>query len=357
MIYESLSEEEKLWPTMADESVVFQLDVLFVSLAVLTLVHAVKTKGIWTGSAVVVFMGLHTALFEHISLFLGGTHCHATSPVLPKVTPCSSVNSLLFYIPWIYTSIEAATKLQLGSLAFPFAVGLLQFGFGTVYEMQGPINNFWHWPEDSGMIADSVLLQPFDGYPPLDFLKDAQEQKEVATIIDGVFSVSRHAQQALEERLFGFPVLAPYFHFAYGFAWAMGLVLFGNIAAKKGCSLFSIVISGLQSTIFFVAPIEITRQLTHALGLPYLLGVPLSLGLSSVPIYESLKHKKSAAESSSSKSGAPDWLLFSISVLMHAFMVSFHLRAPTPTPQGLVVLVTVIATVHLTAQYYCCIKI
>lgn len=375
IMYASMADDEKLWPNMAAESVVLQLDVLFVVLALLTLRHAIAQRGVWKGSALVLFLALHTAIFEHMSLFLGGTHCHATSPILPKLSPCSSVNSVLFYVPWIYTSIEAATKLNLHPFAFPFVVGLLQFGFGVVYEMQGPINNFWKWPDEDGVIAESpLLLAPWDGYPPITLLKDAQDRNEVGTIAAGVFRVSRHAQEALEERLFGFPILAPYFHFAYGFAWAMGLVLTGTTTANNSTpvtttpyALSRIVVSGLQSTVLFILPIEITRKMTGVFHLPYSLGVPISLGLSFVPIYLFRSKNKKAtaisstdAKSSSSSSQLPvaagkDWLLFSISLVMHAFMVSFPWRAPTPTPSGLVILVTMIATIHLATQFYCCI--
>lgn len=373
-----MSDDEKLWPEMAAESVVLQLDGLFAVLAVLTLFHAISARGFWNGSALVFFLALHTAIFEHLSLFLGGTHCHATSPVFPKLSPCSSVNSVLFYVPWIYTSIEAAKRLKIHKFAFPFAVGLLQFGFGVVYEMQGPINNFWKWPDEDGVIAESPLvLKAWEGYPSISLLQDAQDKHEVATIVDGFFRVSNHAQTSLEERLFGFPVLAPYFHFAYGFAWALGLVLISSTSSSTATpyTLTNIVVSGLNSTVLFILPIEITRKMTDIFHLPYCLGVPISLGLSFVPIYlfQSKKKKmasgsgaakEDASSSSASSSQFPagagtgtdtDWLLFSISFLMHAFMVSFPWRAPTPTPLGLIVLVTTTATIHLATQFYCCI--
>merc|ERR1719162_232624 len=107
-------------------------------------------------------------------------------------TPCSSINSVLFYVPWTYTSIEAARRLNLHPIAFPFAVGLLQFGFGAVYEMQGPYNSFWKWPDATGAIAESPLLVPYDGYPPLAFLAKAKKHGEVATISSGIFRASQH---------------------------------------------------------------------------------------------------------------------------------------------------------------------
>jgi len=392
--YFNMTEVDKLWPGMAPAALVLQLDVLFGILTILTWAHACSLRGAWKGSALVLFFAFHTACFEHASLFLGGTHCHATSPLLPMVTPCSSVNSVLFYVPWIYTSLEASRRLltanRIHLLAFPFVVGLLQFGFGVVYEMQGPINNFWNWPNTDtdtashGVIAESLQwLGPWENYPGLAALEDAKAQHAVATIdASGVFSVSSHAQMALEERLFGFPVLAPYFHFAYGFAWALALTLtlmLSNATTTTIPSLTSIVVSGLHSTLLFIVPIELTRNLTYALRMPLRVGVPVSLGLSLLPIVllrtknpSETKTKtktnkgsssatgkggvpaEDAITSSSSSTGATDPLLFSISFLMHAFMVSFPLRALTPTPSGLVLLVTSISTLHLAAQFYCC---
>ena len=139
-----------VFPGMATGPMVQQLDGLFISLTLLTLMHAVSKRGLLSGALLVAYLCGHTAAFEHMSLFLGGTHCHATSAILPMVTPCSSINSVLFYVPWTYTSIEAARRLNVHPLAFPFAVGLLKFGFGAVYEMQGPWNNYWKWPDAAG---------------------------------------------------------------------------------------------------------------------------------------------------------------------------------------------------------------
>jgi hypothetical protein len=110
-----------LYPGMIGSSWVQQLDVLFVSLTFLTLLHAISKRGLVQGLAVVAYFCVHTAVFEHISLFLGGTHCHASSTILPMVTPCSSMNSVLFYVPWTYTSIEYVRVFAFG----PFFLGQL----------------------------------------------------------------------------------------------------------------------------------------------------------------------------------------------------------------------------------------
>ena len=59
---------------MADPSVVFQLDALFVGLTLLTLLHAIAHRGVVAGTTVVAYLAFHTAAFEHISLFLGQSH-------------------------------------------------------------------------------------------------------------------------------------------------------------------------------------------------------------------------------------------------------------------------------------------
>lgn len=339
-----------LFPAMAD-TIVSQLDALYVSLTVLTLLHAASKRGLWAGSAVVACHIAHAALLEHMSLFLGGTHCHATSPLLPMVSPCSSINSLLFYVPWTYTSIEAARRLDLRPAAFPFAVGLLQIGFGAVYEMQGPTNGYWNWPDEGGVIANSPELKPWDGYPPV--LHEAKRQREVATIVDGVFRVSHHAGVALAERVFQIPVLAMYYHFAYGFGWAMGLLLTGHVDSLGHPSPPRLFVAGLLSLVLFLPPIWATQALSEAAGLPLVQGVPFSLAVSVLPVAIFGRAAGSTAAAAPSPAG-PDGLLFLISLGMQAFFLTLPWRTSRSTPQALVALVAVTAALHLAAQSYCC---
>ena len=340
----------EMYEGMADASVVVQLDILFVTLTALTVLHAVSKRGLWSGTAAVVYIFVHTAAFEHMSLFLGGTHCHASSPFLPMVTPCSSINSVLFYIPWTYTSLEAARRLNLPPAAFPFAVGLLQIGFGAVYEMQGPWNSFWRWPDETGVIAQSPLLKPWEGYPSLAFLSEAKQRGEVATIISGVFRVSQHADKALSERLYEFPVFAPFFHFAFGFGWAAGMVLTGSIGSETVPSLKRLVIAGILATVIFLLPIQFVWCVCELMHVSLSVGIPIALFLSFILLLFIGKRKKSTAVPTLK----PDLSLFVISATMHAFMVSFPLRASKAPPSGLLLLVVCTAAAHLIAQYICC---
>mmetsp|Transcript_13627 Transcript_13627/g.19985 ORF Transcript_13627/g.19985 Transcript_13627/m.19985 type:complete len:376 (-) Transcript_13627:353-1480(-) len=348
-----------LWNEMADESVVGLLDILFSTLTFLCLLHAVSKRGICSGIAVVVYLFLHTMLFEHTSLFLGGTRCHATSPLLPMITPCSSINSVLFYIPWLYTSIESARRMDLNPICYPFVVGFLVFGFGTVYEMQGPLNNFWKWPDDSGHIAQTaVILSSWEGYPHFEFLRKAQTTNEVAVVSsEGIFHVSDHARDALSQRLYGFPLFAPYFHFAYGFAWALVLSLTGNVKSGQNVSVLRLIVAGLCSPLLFLLPIWFTQYLSDVIHQPLLVAVPLSLALSVLPILILSKKDPQNSKALKSSSLTPDFLLFVISLNMHVFFVTFPWYDKAQTPLGLHVLVACVAAVHLIIQYYSCFTI
>lgn len=230
---------------------------------------------------------------------------------------------------------------------------LLQIGFGAVYEMQGPTNGFWLWPDSDGIIAKSPVLKPWDGYPPV--LQQAKQLREVATIINGVFRVSHHASAALAERIYQAPLLAPYFHFAFGFGWASSLLLTGPVDSTTHPSLKRLLLAGLLCVALFLPPIWITRGLSEAVGLPLARGVPISLAVSVLPllIFGRVAIPSAGAASATSTSG-PDLLLFAISLVMHVFMVSLPWRTPRSTPPGLTALVVFIATMHLAAQYFCC---
>ena len=53
----------EMYEGMADASVVIQLDVLFVTLTVLTALHAISKRGLFSGIAVVAFIFLHGLAF------------------------------------------------------------------------------------------------------------------------------------------------------------------------------------------------------------------------------------------------------------------------------------------------------
>ena len=169
-----------------------------------------------------------------------------------------------------------------------------------------------------------------------------------------MFRASEHAAGALHERLFEFPLLAPYFHFAFGFAWAAGLAVTGSVGPKATPSVFRLFIAGLLSVVLFLPPIWITRGLSESADLSLTVGVPLSLAASFLPLLL-LKRPSSGNDGGSDGSGTgADPLLFLISFGMQAFMLTFPLRAAKPSPPGLIALVVGTGALHLIGQYICC---
>ena len=129
--------------TIGGDDALATLDTLVALMAALTLAHAYTTKATPLALAAL-GLGLLT---EHASLRLGGTHCHASSPHLGDISDCSSLNSVLYYLPWVYSCVTLGRRLvDETSWAFPLLTGLLFFGMCGVYECQGPIMGWWLWP-------------------------------------------------------------------------------------------------------------------------------------------------------------------------------------------------------------------
>ena len=131
------------------------LDGLMLSLALATGALAVRRgHGRLYGLLVLLGLGIELA-----SIHLGKTHCHAASSIA-NFGKCSSVNSVLFYGPWLYLPLLCAPLLS-GSVAS--ATALLQMLFGLVYELQGPSNGWWLFGDDlihNGAFAGRILGAP-----------------------------------------------------------------------------------------------------------------------------------------------------------------------------------------------------
>ena len=187
--------------------------------------------------------------------------------------------------------------------------------------MQGLTNGFWKWPNESGYIVDDPLLVNLDGYPHLAFLEEAKRRSDVATIIQGNFRTSNHAVEALSDRVYQFPILAPYFHFAFGFAWAFGLAITSTADNRRQApSIGRWILAGVCSPVVFLLPINVTFQLLcRVMDIPLKITVPVSLAFSMLPILLALLRNKNKGSFPS----FPDPLLFLISFGMHVFFVSF----------------------------------
>eukprot|EP00937_MAST-01D_sp_MAST-1D-sp2_P002572 g2572.t1 len=189
---------------------VIALDVLILAMVALSTAHAHRS-----GEYGLLFLGLIAGLLtETLSLRLGGTHCHASSPHLPDISQCSSLNSVLYYVPWVYCCVTSARRLCPAggrSPALPWVAGGLFFGMCGVYEMQGPLMGWWLWPREDGVVKE--------GWPLWQLGDLGRDTRGLV--------VSPHAAEALGERVWGFPVLAPFFHVAFGWGVAAACMVAG----------------------------------------------------------------------------------------------------------------------------------
>ena len=181
------------------QAAVYELDLLVLAMSALSCVHAYKHKQ-WP--LIVAGFGLGLVV-EHASLRLGGTHCHQSGVL--DFAQCSSANSVVYYLPWVYSMVTIARRLvDESAWSFPLITGMCFFGMCGVYESQGPTMGWWLWPQPDMLVKAGCDTRQF-GIP--------------ATDPRGLVA-SQHAYEALYTRVYGVPATAPYFHFAFGWGIA-----------------------------------------------------------------------------------------------------------------------------------------
>lgn len=235
-------------PPVGGPSAILELDALFGAQTLLAFVHATlspQPRWALTLLASALACGL---VVETLSVRAGGTHCHADG--LLNFSACSSVNSVLMYGPWIYVCSTAARRLvDDGSFACAVLAGVLCFLQCGVYELQGPALGFWLWPRDDGVVKDGCAIWQL-GEPGLD--------------LRGLV-VTRHAADALAERVFGVPIMAVYFHAAFGagifaalqlgrFEWPVLSTLFGPALALLCDPPLRLICAACGSNFLLAAP-------------------------------------------------------------------------------------------------------
>ena len=195
----------------AEDFDIFELDALVFVMLSLTVIHAYRAGKI--GFCIV--LGLLALVTEQASIRLGRTHCHAEGIVM--VSHCSSGNSVLYYIPWMYACITSGENLvnQVGGSKWlvPWVVGFLHFAFCGPYEMQGPSMKWWSYPS----LKTNLISQTDNGQWYLD-------QENVPKGIEA----SEHVIGVLAERWRGMPIFAPVFHIALGFGFTMAQAVTGK---------------------------------------------------------------------------------------------------------------------------------
>lgn len=130
----------------------YELDAVAVGMMTLTCAHAYRCSA-WplVGSLLIL-----AVVLEQFSVRMG-THCHA--PGALNITECSSVNSVLFYVPWMYSAITCSRRLvDERSWALPCLCAALFLSFRAGYEVQGPAMGWWTWPRGDGLVQDGCRL-------------------------------------------------------------------------------------------------------------------------------------------------------------------------------------------------------
>ena len=220
---------------------VYELDMLVLLMTLLACVHAARTSQ-WP----LVFSGLGLGLLvEHASLRLGGTHCHQSGMV--DISECSSANSVVYYLPWVYGCVTISRRLMDDrSWAHPLVCGLCFFGMCGIYESQGPLMGWWLWPDTDMVVKAGSEVRQFG---------------VMATDGRGLVA-SKHAFDALHTRVYGVPALAPYFHFAFGWGIATAFKLFSYRPSWRVALLC--VLGGPAIAMVWDLPIRVLRVLVGA---------------------------------------------------------------------------------------------
>ena len=99
-----MSTRRALAMAIGDVAHVGELDLLVAAMVASCLCHAMRARRLQLFAA-----GLLLGVtVEHASLRLGGTHCHASGFL--NVSECSSLNSVAYYIPWLYSCVVGTAR-------------------------------------------------------------------------------------------------------------------------------------------------------------------------------------------------------------------------------------------------------
>ena len=271
--------------TPAPDSNVLGIDLLVVLMLAVVSLHAVRHRqlGLFVASCL---LGCGT---EFMAIRFGGTHCHNAGII--NFAQCSSVNSVVYYGPWIYSSVASALKLvgDGSRWPLPWLCGAFAFGMCGIYEMQGPNMRWWRWPDPAtGHVVD-FAGEPFWQLEPT----------------GDSMVITAHAGAALKERVWALsdptwpralPVMAPYFDMAFG--WGVGLVLW----AAPGLGTVVCVLLGPLAALLWDLPVRLLQEqcgVDKTESVPMLMATAVILPL--LLMRGGLRRQPSTTQ--------PDWLL------------------------------------------------
>ena len=332
----------EVWPWDGGDVVAIDWLVLFMSIT--STWHAVAH-----GKVALLLASLALgALTEAGAIRCGGTHCHNAG--LLNFAYCSSANSVVYYMPWIYCCVVSATRLVGHSRwALPWVCGALTFGMCGVYEMQGPNLRWWKWPvvpgDTSGkggwiVAIDNAALTGIDHLFGYFWQLHAREGHVI----------SDHAADALAERVWSLdapierpalPVMAPYFDMAFG--WGIGLMLWLTPSLGE----MACVLLGAGAALMWDLPVRLLRYF----GYPQVATVPVLMALA-LAIPALMPRGLCRRPASMPK----DWLLFVTQLANAGFFCHNALTAGVDErgvrliPSSLAALILTVATGALTAH-------
>jgi len=234
-----------------------------------------------------VLLGL---VMETASLRLGGTHCHVSGVV--NLSECSSANSIVYYGPWVYACVLCAQRLcDPKHWAFSLVCGGLFFGMCGVYEMQGPLAGWWLWPQKDGLVKAGWQGWQF-GHPNTD---------------NRGLVAQAHVVKALTERFCGFPIFAPFFHFAFG--WAVSFLL----QITGFTSFFGVIFCCLVGPALHLVWFQPVNLVVHLFDVPNMIAAPSIMGACILVAF--------ALRKVPTTSYGNDYLLFTIPTLSHVYFL------------------------------------
>jgi len=259
----------------------FLVDMVIAVLTGLVICH-IYLKSKWDGIKVSIIILCISFIEEQLSIQLGETHCHFDAFLM--VTKCSSFNSIIFYIPWMYSCYYIAQMMKFptnrSKLLF---IGLIHPIFCTMYELTGANNQrWWKWGT------------------------------KVA---------------ALDERFYEVPIMAVAFHYFFGLCFA---VCFEKISKMKINSLIQIILCILLPPIaatlllasfaFFIQFGFTNFHLTYA----------LLLGSTAIILYDFMyHHQKKDGKVINEVKSKKDWsnhILIAIPFLFFTFIFGILLK-------------------------------
>ncbi len=119
---------------------ILAVDAIIFLLSLLVCTHIVlKTREEGVTCCIAIFS--IALISEQLSITLGDTHCHHDSDVF-NFSKCSSGNSVIFYIPWMYSCYFIGKEVAFSSVQARSAfIGLLHPLFCIMYELTGYLAN------------------------------------------------------------------------------------------------------------------------------------------------------------------------------------------------------------------------